>query len=75
MAYGQELLDKISMNKSKSDNERILEQTEGSFVGAAIGALAGLLIGYQRKQNLVVSAFIGGAIGGLVSRALITKKK
>lgn len=74
MANGQQILDKISLNKSKSDNQRILESTEGTFVGTAIGALVGLLIGYQRRYNLVASAFIGAAIGGIVSKSFVKKK-
>lgn len=74
MAYGQDLLNKIRDNKSKTQNKRILEETEGSYVGAAIGGLVGLLIGYQRKGNLVISAFLGAAVGGLVSRAFIRRK-
>ncbi|MCE5295097.1 MAG: hypothetical protein LLF94_10870 [Chlamydiales bacterium] len=74
MTNGQQILEKISLNKSKSDNERILESTEGTFVGTAIGGLVGLLIGYQRGYNLVVSAFIGAAIGGLATKAFVKKK-
>jgi hypothetical protein len=74
MTYGQDLLNKLKSNREKSDIRRISDETEGSFIGAGIGTLVSLFIGYKRKENLFISAFIGAAIGGLTSKFLIRKK-
>lgn len=74
MAYGKEMLDRLSSNKGKDGNDLILEQTKGTYIGSAIGLFLGLYIGYSRKYSLVFSAFIGATIGGLVTRALIKKE-
>jgi hypothetical protein len=73
--YGQDMLDKITSNKSKTPNEIILEQTKGTFKGSAIGLLVGLYIGYSRKYNMVFSGIIGALSGGLVSKFFISKDK
>lgn len=74
MAYGKEMLDKIKSNKEMDVNKRILEHTEGSLVGAGIGLIVGLSIGYSRKYNLVASGLVGILIGGFISRQLIIFK-
>lgn len=74
MNYGEELLNKLQSNKSKSDVKRIADETEGTLIGSGIGAMVGLFIGYQRKQNLLMSAFIGAALGGITSKIFIRKK-
>ena len=75
MTYGQDMLDKLKSNKGKDGNELILEQTKGTFTGSAIGLLVGLYIGHSRSYNLVMSAFIGAALGGLITRVFISEKK
>ena len=74
MAYGKEMLDKIKSNKEMDVNKRILEHTEGSLVGAGIGLILGLTIGYSRKYNLVASGLVGVLLGGFISRQLIIFK-
>jgi len=74
MAYGKEMLDKIKSNKEMDVNKRILEHTEGSLVGAGIGLIVGLSIGYSRKYNLVASGLVGILLGGFISRQLIIFK-
>jgi outer membrane lipoprotein SlyB len=73
--YGQDMLDKRNYNKSKDDNQIILEQTKGTFKGSAIGLLVGLYIGYSRKYNMFLSGVIGAISGGLVSKIFIGKDK
>jgi hypothetical protein len=75
MTYGKDMLDKLKSNKSKDGNELILEQTRGTFTGSAIGLLVGLYISHSRKYNLVMGAFIGAALGGLITRVFISEKK
>jgi hypothetical protein len=74
MPYGQDLLDKLKFNKGKSNSDIINEQTKGTYTGSAIGLLVGLYIGYSRNWSLLMSAGIGALIGGLVTKAFITKK-
>ena len=71
--YGKELLDKISTNKTKGDNDIIKEQTRGSLQGSAIGLFLGLYIGHTRNYNLVMSAAVGALLGGFISKYFITK--
>jgi uncharacterized membrane protein YeaQ/YmgE (transglycosylase-associated protein family) len=44
------------------------------MVGASVGAMVGLFIGFGRKKSLLMSGFIGSLIGAAVSRAFIVKK-
>jgi len=37
MSYDSDMLDKIKSNKSKSGNKVLLENTEGTLTGSAIG--------------------------------------
>ena len=60
--------------KSKDTNSVSTETTKGTMIGAMIGAGIGLFIGFSKEKNLVMSAFIGGVVGGGISRVLITKK-
>jgi uncharacterized membrane protein YeaQ/YmgE (transglycosylase-associated protein family) len=41
------------------------------MVGAAIGGGVGLMIGFGRDKNLLMSAFIGAVIGGAISKIFI----
>jgi uncharacterized protein YcfJ len=63
---------KSTQEIKKKDTTTILtETTKGTMVGAAIGAGVGVLIGFGRNKNLLMSAFIGGIIGGGISRVFI----
>jgi hypothetical protein len=74
MAYGQDMLDKLKSNKDKDGNELILEKTKGTFTGSAIGLAIGLYLAYSKKSNLVMGAFLGAALGGLITSFFITPK-
>jgi hypothetical protein len=69
--YAKNFLKVIGETKSKDTNTIISEQTKGTVVGAGIGAGVGLFVGFGRKKNLLLSAFIGAAIGGAISRVFI----
>ena len=53
----------------------ITEMTEGTALGSVIGLGGGFLFGYFRKKNLILSALIGMAVGGLISGAFLVKKE
>jgi len=59
----------------KMDTNKILESTKGVMTGAAIGSGIGLMIGFGRKKNLLLSAFIGSIVGGMVTKVFINNKK
>jgi uncharacterized protein YcfJ len=75
MDYGKNLLDKVQSNKDKDGNKLILEQTEGTFTGSAIGLFLGLYIGYSRNYSLLISGVVGALVGGFITKKLITDKK
>jgi hypothetical protein len=72
--YGKDMLDKLKFNKSRDGNDIILEQTQGTYIGSAIGLFCGLYIAHQRKSSLLMGAFVGAIIGGLATRTFIRKK-
>lgn len=74
MMYGKQLLERLKTESNTDENEYLMEKSRGTVTGTAVGALLGLFIGYKKKQSLVVSAFIGGLIGGLASRVLLNNK-
>lgn len=71
--YGQELLDKINTNKTKSGNDVIKEQTEGTLKGSAIGLFLGLYFAHTRNFSLVIGASVGALIGGFITKQFIKK--
>ncbi len=72
--YAKNFLNKIGETKTKDTKEIFDDITKGTLVGAAIGAGIGIYIGLTRKKSLLLSGFIGAAIGGGISRVFITKK-
>ena len=72
--YAKKFLKTIGETKAKDTNTVLSDATKGTMVGATIGAGVGLFIGFGRKKNLLMSAFVGAVIGGAISRAFIVKK-
>lgn len=75
MFVAKDFLDKASKNKSQNENELLKDKSKAALTGLAIGGLAGLYIGYTRKYNILISVFLGGLVGSLVTRALLKPKK
>lgn len=75
MLYGKDMLDKLKSNKNKDGNQILLEQTKGTLTGSAIGLFLGLYLAHSRKSSLLMGAFIGASIGGIITRIFITKNK
>ena len=71
--YAKDFLDKISDTKKKNASGVLNETTKNAMVGASVGGGIGLLIGMVKKQNFLLSIFIGSIIGAGVST--IIKKK
>lgn len=72
MAEAKEILNKIKELKSKSDSD-VLKRTKGTVTGAFVGMAGGLLIGLNRRYNLISSALVGALIGGIVSHLILPK--
>ena len=72
--YFKKYLNQIGEVKNIDTNKVLGESTKGVMTGAAIGSGIGLMIGFGRKKNLLLSAFIGSSIGGLVTKVFINKK-
>jgi hypothetical protein len=49
----------------------ITDSTKGALIGTGIGAGSGLFIGFGRNKNLLLSAAIGGIVGGVISKIFI----
>ena len=52
-----------------------LDKSRASTIGMVIGALGGLYVGYTRNYNLLLSVFIGGVAGNVLTRVLIKPKR
>jgi hypothetical protein len=64
------------LEKAKSiRSTNLFDKTKGTLTSSAIGAGVGILIGYSRGYNILFSAFIGGALGGLTSYLLTKNDK
>lgn len=72
--YAKKYLNAIDDIKAKDTNTILSESTKGVLNGATIGAGAGLLVGFAKKQNLLLAAFVGSIIGGIVSRVFLNIK-
>lgn len=73
MSYGSDMLDKIKSNKSKSGNKVILEKTEGSLTGSAIGLFLGLYIAHSRQMSLIGGGLIGALTGAFLFNVIKPK--
>jgi hypothetical protein len=75
MIVAKDFLDKAKKNKSQNENELLKDKSKAAMTGLAIGGLAGLYFGYTRKYNILISVFLGGLVGSLLTRALLKPKK
>ena len=73
--YAKKYLNATDEIKNKDTKTILSESTKGVVTGSAIGAGIGLMVGFGRKQNLLLSAFIGSIIGGVVSKVFLNIKK
>jgi uncharacterized protein YcfJ len=71
--YAKRFLRATGDLKSKDAHQILSESTKGAVVGTAIGAGLGLVIGFSRKKNLLLSAVIGGFVGAAISKVMIKK--
>jgi|LauGreDrversion4_2_1035121.scaffolds.fasta_scaffold05180_6 LytS/YehU family sensor histidine kinase len=75
MIVAKDFLDKAKKNKSQNESELLKDKSKAAITGLAIGGIAGLYIGYTRKYNILISVFLGGLVGSLLTRALLKPKK
>ena len=74
MAYAKDYIDNIKNITGQPSAQVISEATKGTATGTLIGAAVGMAIGHQRKANLLLSAFVGGLAGGVITSFFIQKK-
>jgi hypothetical protein len=67
--------DFLKKRKSGGVDDFKLDKSRASTVGMVIGALGGLYVGYTRNYNLLLSVFIGGVAGNVLTRVLIKPKR
>lgn len=72
--YFKEYLNQVGKVKNFDTNKVLNDSSKGVMTGAAIGGGIGLMVGFGRKKNLLLSAFIGSIVGGIVSKVFINKK-
>jgi len=75
MIVAKDFLDKAKKNKSQNESELLKDKSKAAITGLAIGGIAGLYIGYTRKYNILISVFLGGLVGSLLTRARLKPKK
>jgi LytS/YehU family sensor histidine kinase len=52
-----------------------LDKSNAATIGMIVGALGGLYVGYTRNYSILLSVFIGGVAGNLLTRVLIKPKR
>jgi hypothetical protein len=68
--------DYIGKGKSKKGQSDLqLDKSNAATIGMVIGGLGGLYVGYTRNFNILLSVFIGGVTGNLLTKALLKPKK
>lgn len=72
--YLKRFLEETNNIKNKDSKTIINETTKGTLVGSAIGAGIGLFIGFSRKKNLLLSAFVGSLVGGVTTNIFLNIK-
>lgn len=73
--FAKPFLDKVKSSKTKTEDEWLVEKNKASLTGMVIGGLLGVYIGYTKRYNLLLSAFIGGVSGSVLTKALLQPKK
>lgn len=71
----KDYLKKLNGGSNTSKTDLLSDKTEAGRVGTVIGALLGVYIGYTRQYNLLISAFLGGLAGNLMTKVLLKPKK
>lgn len=72
---GKQLIDNVKNVKNSDKDKLLLDYSRGTITSTIIGGGLGFMIAFNRKQNLLMGAIIGGAIAGIVSNYFITQRK
>lgn len=73
--YAKDYLNRMSATKNINPEDSLIEKTKANFKAAAIGAGIGLIIGYTKGYNLLLSGVVGAGLSALVSSFIIKKTK
>jgi Na+/glutamate symporter len=69
------VLDDMKSKKASDPDQLAIEKTKGTVTGMLIGAAVATYIGWRKDYSLLVSAFVGAMIGGVVSRVFLNKEE
>ena len=75
MEYAKNILDEVKSIAGKAEKTAFVEDARQYTNGILIGAVAGLMFGYFKRYNLIMSGLLGGVAGGLVSKGISMIKK
>jgi hypothetical protein len=70
MEYAKNVLDNVKSIAGKAEKTGFFEDARQYTNGILIGAVAGLMFGYFKRYNLIMSGLLGGVAGGLVSKGI-----
>lgn len=70
MEYAKNILDEVKSIAGKAEKTGFIEDARQYTNGILIGAVAGLMFGYFKRYNLIMSGLLGGVAGGLVSKGI-----
>lgn len=70
MEYAKNILDEVKSIAGKAEKTGFVEDARQYTNGILIGAVAGLMFGYFKRYNLIMSGLLGGVAGGLVSKGI-----
>ena len=70
MDYAKNILDEVKSIAGKAQKTGFVEDARQYTNGILIGAVAGLMFGYFKRYNLIMSGLLGGVAGGLVSKGI-----
>lgn len=71
----KDYLKKMNGGANTPKTDLLSDKTEAGRIGAVIGAVLGVYVGYTRSYNLLISAFLGGLAGNLMTKVLLRPKK
>ena len=75
MEYAKNILDEVKSIAGKAEKTGFVEDARQYTNGILSGAVAGLMFGYFKRYNLIMSGLLGGVAGGLVSKGISMIKK
>ncbi len=64
---------KEMLGKTPTAESATSELAKGNMVGVTIGSIVGLVFAITKKYNVILSVFIGGLAGSLITKKFLKK--